>query len=626
MDLQVGSEEKSFEYDGLPPSKEATLKLSWLYGGFSLFLAFMYLLFLTMLDPFPTALSKSLDDMVVVNTLTTQDRGLVRLPFSAAGSVTHLSKAVEGNARVEIPVEMVAPTLYIPHVNGILQVRINGEILDRERGLEKSSISRPNPVSIAIDNDQHRSLLLDLDLRFFGSSARLDGVYIGEAELVEELKNLQNSWNGLSDFYLGSITIMILLLLIAMISGMITVRSFSLLLTVVLATLLMVSDFTLKSFVLGEFRHYLFLLSPVVLSLLWSVVLTVEGNLYKSNGGNWYLSLGFSCLGLAISLVTRFDVFTINLFLIMPAFALGMFLLWIKIIQLPTFTLGPIMPLKFSLVAASGIALIYDVAFRSGIFDAPLFLSRYIPVFLILFVSLSFLKKMSEVSAKLTKINLEINRQLSMQSKKLEQEAQKSLSLQLQQVATKEREGLTMELHDGVLGHLSIINALSESDITEPVATINKLSKSATQEIRILLNAKSFGEVDLFVILSNLRLEIFDHLRHCGVRGKWDLQKIFDYKGLSTKESMHVVRIVQEAVHNAVVRAGCKRLIVKSFMLGPEKYCIIILNSGGSSYLPSSDPGYGIINMKRRAEQIGASFSISPRESGACIKLLLPSQ
>ncbi|MDP5335458.1 MAG: hypothetical protein NWR54_10775, partial [Paracoccaceae bacterium] len=123
--------------------------------------------------------------------------------------------------------------------------------------------------------------------------------------------------------------------------------------------------------------------------------------------------------------------------------------------------------------------------------------------------------------------------------------------------------------------------------------------------------------------LGALRGQMVDPLRHLGIEVEWSTQTLLDYGMMEPKALMDTVRIIQEAIHNAVVRGGCTDLTLVS-RKSDDIYTVTISNWGGQSFSEENRKGLGIINMTERAEKIGGKLSIEPLQSGAILTLALP--
>jgi signal transduction histidine kinase len=104
---------------------------------------------------------------------------------------------------------------------------------------------------------------------------------------------------------------------------------------------------------------------------------------------------------------------------------------------------------------------------------------------------------------------------------------------------------------------------------------------------------------------------------------EWSIAELLSYGPLAPRQLMDVVRVIQEAIHNAVVRAECNFLSVTAERL-EGTYRIKIINLGGKTYSYEEKTGRGIANMKERAARLGGALSIYSKDTGASLLLTLP--
>ena len=180
------------------------------------------------------------------------------------------------------------------------------------------------------------------------------------------------------------------------------------------------------------------------------------------------------------------------------------------------------------------------------------------------------------------------------------------------------------ELHDGVLNYLSIVNILSQEKPKTALADINKLSRFAINEVRIILGQREQSEEDLFTALGTLRQQVVDHIPHSRVAIDWSLLVLMDYPIIRSATVLEITRIIQEALHNAIVRADCKTLVVSATKTTENQFTITIENSGGKSFEGEREGGFGISNMMMRARKINAKIDLVPIADGAILTIDLP--
>ena len=202
--------------------------------------------------------------------------------------------------------------------------------------------------------------------------------------------------------------------------------------------------------------------------------------------------------------------------------------------------------------------------------------------------------------------------------------AAKNLLLEKERAQSKVRRQVHSELHDGVLNYLSIVNILSQEKPKTALADINKLSRFAINEVRIILGQRERSEEDLFTALGTLRQQVVDHIPHSRVAIDWSLLVLMDYPIIRSATVLEITRIIQEALHNAIVRADCKTLVVSATKTTENQFTITIENSGGKSFEGEREGGFGISNMMMRARKINARIDLAPIAGGAILTVDLP--
>ena len=211
------------------------------------------------------------------------------------------------------------------------------------------------------------------------------------------------------------------------------------------------------------------------------------------------------------------------------------------------------------------------------------------------------------------------------QSIQLKSEFHARTILEREKVKAEEKLRFYSNLHDGVLGYLANIHAVSELEESQNSETIRRLSKNAINEIRVMMETDTDEpEASLFRTCSALSQQIMVPLRALGVDVKWNTLALLNYTTNDPRNNMEVFRILQEAIHNATNRATCKELSIQASQNEAGNFTIEVANSGGQTYSASGRTGHGIANMRRRSKSIAADFSIEPQDGGAIVRLILP--
>ncbi len=107
---------------------------------------------------------------------------------------------------------------------------------------------------------------------------------------------------------------------------------------------------------------------------------------------------------------------------------------------------------------------------------------------------------------------------------------------------------------------------------------------------------------------------------------EWAVTDLPDIPGMSPGQSLHIMRIVQEAITNCIKHAECKKITLATGMLNEDKIFIDIIDYGIGMKIDNETPnshGRGITNMHYRTQQIGASLHMDSGSQGTQIRLLL---
>lgn len=200
----------------------------------------------------------------------------------------------------------------------------------------------------------------------------------------------------------------------------------------------------------------------------------------------------------------------------------------------------------------------------------------------------------------------------------------------------EERKRIMREMHDGLGSQLVSASALvrnprfNSTDVAE-------LIDNAIQELRIFLDVLSTSSEDplknsgksLNVLLAKFRHHIEPVLRSKGISLEWDVDEMPDGLLANDRDRINLLRMVQEALVNAIKHANASKVTLRAQVQSPRVVIEIRDDGKGMQSAEAQDnarQGYGLINMKKRSDLIGAEFSIMSGTHGTriLITLILP--
>ncbi len=203
----------------------------------------------------------------------------------------------------------------------------------------------------------------------------------------------------------------------------------------------------------------------------------------------------------------------------------------------------------------------------------------------------------------------------------------------LTRVQESERAQLARDLHDETLQGLvslkqQIQAARRQADKRGAPELSARMSELGAQAQHII--------VDVRRVTRNLRPLMLDELGLAGALERLasdsaqtnpDKQVTFSTHGtlprVSDEESLMLYRIAREAISNAVRHARASKIAIVLLVESPAQITLMIEDDGAGFDTATVGPGMGLLNMRERAEDTGAAFSVSSGRSGTRVRVAL---
>ena len=201
------------------------------------------------------------------------------------------------------------------------------------------------------------------------------------------------------------------------------------------------------------------------------------------------------------------------------------------------------------------------------------------------------------------------------------------------QVQEEERKRVSREIHDGpaqsfsnILLKIDFCEKLMDKDIEkakEEAQILKDLVRGSTREIRkIIYNLRPMAIDDLGIV-PTLRRYVDDFQSETAI--EIDFQASPSFHADDTVLQLALFRIAQEALNNIYKHAQAKK--VEMSLNQNNKFISLVIKDDGIGFNPqdvrmNSENGFGIINMKERAELLNGNLKIKS-ESGKGTVLLI---
>ncbi|MBV8211064.1 MAG: hypothetical protein JO133_13500 [Burkholderiaceae bacterium] len=175
----------------------------------------------------------------------------------------------------------------------------------------------------------------------------------------------------------------------------------------------------------------------------------------------------------------------------------------------------------------------------------------------------------------------------------------------------QERQRIMQDMHDGLGSQLiSSLMLFERGAMTnEQVAQI---LRESIDDLRLAIDALAAEETDLGSALGNLRYRIEPRLKAAEIELAWDARNLPENIGLHPDAVLPILRIVQEALNNTLKHSGARvaRVTFDTSRAGDAEYLNIRIADNGQGMSAEGTGGRGLLNMRNRAQRIGAQVSI----------------
>ena len=532
----------------------------------------------------------------------------IDLPFSEVVHGTDAPVRLQGNLSIDRSVPITADTIYIPFYEGRLKFFANGtQFFDSDTqkywqsGLRIPDALFPLPKT---DGKQLPDISFSIENKGIGS-VTLSKIYFGQEAALAVVAQRNTVYYENMRAALWGAEIFIVIVLITLIAfGSINTDAVA---PIFIMTALIIGGIGIfgNAFpsLIDAFPYLVTFMSLTAFGLIQFGNNIFDPSTPPINKPHLGLAIAISVALLILGSQSVTDMKLINLYFTLPGLLLIVLYVAAKSFYRFFWLGNKNSGIYFTAMMAILTTLGHDAAYRFGLISDGIILVHAGTVAVIFCVGTLYMSVVARSRSQLAANNLILEKE------RLQSQAMMKVH---------------SELHDGVLNYLSIVNILSQEKSKTALADIQKLSRFAINEVRVILGQRAASDEDLFTALGTLRQQIVDHIPHTKVEVDWSLLVLMDYPKISSAMVLEITRIIQEALHNAIVRAGCKTLVVSARKSAKNHYSITIENSGGKSFKGERDGGFGINNMMTRARKINAKIDLAPIAGGAILTIHLP--
>ena len=206
-------------------------------------------------------------------------------------------------------------------------------------------------------------------------------------------------------------------------------------------------------------------------------------------------------------------------------------------------------------------------------------------------------------------------------------------ALRQQQALEAQRSKITADLHDDIGASLSSLqvnstvagqlihrNAVQAEVILGKIAT---QSRNLAEQIDDLIWSMKTGSQQSMTISNRIAGYAYDMLGATDIQYQIRISKDIDVRVQDMTMKKNIVLITKEAINNAVKHSGASYISIDLDI--KDDTLVLVVADNGKGYTVTVTTGNGMTNMKKRAEEIGGTFSVqSVPLQGTSINVFIP--
>ncbi|MCL9998335.1 MAG: histidine kinase [Erythrobacter sp.] len=234
---------------------------------------------------------------------------------------------------------------------------------------------------------------------------------------------------------------------------------------------------------------------------------------------------------------------------------------------------------------------------------------------------LSLARQASEARRTVVQSNAILAAELVQQNAKLEASYEAQKQMLQREVMLVERQRIVRDMHDGIGGQLLGLMMQVRGGGASPVEVEQGLQASIA-DLRLIVDSMDSAEEGLAETLRAFEHRVRSQIEAAGIALDF-FAEVDEAIDLGPRPTLQVLRILQEAVTNAMRHSGARRITVKS--LAPAAGPIRIAISDDGTGLPEGfRRGRGLTSLETRARNLGGALTIESGSEGTRLALEVP--
>jgi signal transduction histidine kinase len=254
--------------------------------------------------------------------------------------------------------------------------------------------------------------------------------------------------------------------------------------------------------------------------------------------------------------------------------------------------------------------------------DSSGIVTHSMPLLLLAFV-IAFLARNIRLFHSTNEINRLLSGRLQAREAELAETYRRESDLVRREAYQAERQRLMRDMHDGVGSQLTTMlfaarrGALPADQLVDSLQTV-------IEEIRLLIDSMDSGADSLAAALEAFQQRAAQRLQAAGVTLDFQPVPRELLPACGPRDVLHILRILQEGIGNALRHARCSRISIEIAPSGDASLPVqVVIRDDGVGLPPDLVRGRGLDNMETRAAAIGGRLTVERASPGVALRLLL---
>ncbi|MES2187085.1 MAG: ATP-binding protein [Pseudomonadota bacterium] len=239
-----------------------------------------------------------------------------------------------------------------------------------------------------------------------------------------------------------------------------------------------------------------------------------------------------------------------------------------------------------------------------------------------------YMRGMDEIEA----ANTRLEERVQAREVELRQSYERLHQVEMRQTLIEERQRLMQDMHDGLGSSLTSALRVVESGKhggkdggQGGKVDLGNLLKGCIDDLKLAIDSLEPVDADLLLLLATLRYRLGPRLKAAGILLRWEVTEIPKLEWLDPRQSLHILRIVQEAFANILKHTQATEIRVATGV--DRDWVWVSITDNGPGFDPEEGRqrrGRGLANQERRAAELGGKIGFEAAQPGTRVRLVIP--